>query len=490
MRFIKTILWLYVSSIFLMSMKGVDKRISNKLGFAERDAARKLNLVWEVDYQRVCDGCDFVYKYGRLEYWKSGKLYWSDITWGSGSGSISKTSMGAAPATSSGDRLVIVAGTYANITASALTNVAITIQSTRVNYTGTLTLGGNTQVTVSFLTCIGSSTGVQYTGQNNTGGLNHISFSGVTGDCINSDVTRTTYAGTTATLSLYLMTFDSITADQSGYLHRLNFGSPSSGQGFSDSLVYTRIKITQTLTNGEEIRGICERIKFDQASVSYVGTPPSAGDVGILTIYGNGQVSNVTQNNCKGYIGRFYCSQFIGTGAYFYFFNNLKTNGVSFGCVSPRVDPADFGTYIEGIANVYIWNSAIINSHDAAYISPFMVLGAHLLCTIHIHNNYSINVTTAGGSAILQNDAGTGALLDTSNNSTYASNTLFVSATTYVPLAVSYMRNGGTTKSWMSNDGGNDKNGNPWESPRPIGPLTYFTTGTYPGVISNKRKAF
>lgn len=469
MKFIKSILLLYILSVIMMPVKIT---ASDRLTDKQKEAAKKMFVLYETDYAHVCDGCDFIFKYDRLEYWKAGKLYWSDVTWGGGSGNLSKVSMGASPATSSGDRLVVPDGTYGTITASNLSNITIIAQTNRVNETGLMTLTNNNGVTVSKFTFIGQSTAIQYLGHNESGGLNHVSFSGVTTDCINSDVTRTTYNGTTASLSLYAMTFDSVTVDQSAYVTRLNFGSPGSGQGFSRNLSYTRVKITQTLSNGEEIRGICYGMTARDFLVTYVGTPPSSGDVGIYTLYGWGSFSNMTQKGCKGYVVRIYQSELIGVAASVYFFNNFKGDGVSFGCFSPRVDPADFGTYVEGVANTYVWNNGILHSHDAGYKSPFMVLGAHLGDTIHIHNNYAIDITT-DGSPILQNDAGTGALLDTSNNSQFASN-LYVDETTHMPLVVSYMRNGGVTKSWMTADAGVDANGHAWEGTRPIGPLAYF----------------
>ncbi len=402
---------------------------------------------------------------------KNGEYYfWSDVPIGSGSGTLSKTSMSGLL---DGDRLVIAAGSYSTLASSSLIGITWVSATSRVTLTGTSTITNCTRTTLSTLTYSGQSgIAIQYVGHNEGGGLDHVSFINVAGDCINSDQTRATYNGTTASLSLYLMTFDSLTLSGSGYLHRLNFGAPASGQGFSDSLVYTRIKIDQTTTNGEEIRGICYRIKFDQSQVTYVGTPPSSGDVGILTVYGNGTVSNVKQTGSRGYIARFYCSQLIGTARDFFFFNNFKVGGVSYGCVSPRNDPADYGTYVEGNSNFYIWNNGIYNSHDGGYISTFCVLGAHATATLHMHNNYEFDVTSAG---LIQNDSGTGSTgIDSSNNKRASSNAGYFDGTTFKPILNSIIYNAGVTKSWMVADGGHDQVNNNWNATRDIGPYAYM----------------
>lgn len=417
-------------------------------------------------------------------------MFWSDHVIGSGSGTVSQTSMSGLIA---GDRLLITAGSYTTSNFSNLNDITIIPNTTTVTFTNTMTWGSNSRVTIDgtiaetgFTFSGNSGAAIDINGHNEDCIWRNITGNNVNGDFVDAN-TGATYSGTTATLVLYRCTFENIDLNSCDYFIRGSFGDISSGTNFNDSLILRNISIDQTQTNGEQIRGVFFRVVFDSWSVTYSGLNPSGGDVGLGTVYGQGYIFNCVSDGMAGYVWRNYCATLIAAHRDTYFYNNVKVDGTRYGMVSVRIDAPQFGTYTEG-CDSYIFNNTELNcSEDGGYISTFNVWGSYAGFTTHMHNNLVINNVT-GGSHILQNDSGGNGTMDSSNNRYLSSNTA-IDGVTFMPLSTSAFRNAGTTKSWMKST---DRVGHTWEvAGKAIGSDAFFTAPAgcgAPDCMPNRRK--
>jgi len=405
---------------------------------------------------------------------KTGR-YWSNLILGTGSGTFSKTSMGTLV---SGDTIFITDGSYTGGTLSNLTGIVILPLTSRYTMTGKLTLSTLTSCklkNVNFSSITG--TAIQWGGTHNQDDtLQNLYGSNVTGDFTNSSNMGTTYAGTTATLTLYRTVYDSIKLDNCGALWLGSFGQIFNGNNFIDSAVVSRIVITNTATEGRQVNGVFFRLNAHDWYISRTNTNPNSGDVGAIFIFGNATAYRIYQQNEKGYIMRAYCATLTATTRDVYFYDNIKTQGQAFGTVSVRLDNAQFGTYTSA-CNSYILNNTGTNNQDAGYIAPMLVLGSYPTFHCYVKNNLGINTKqTSQASQIVQNDSGgTWSTSDSTNNKYYPNNVPLYIDTTGTKPTMNPIVNSPIIGAGVNVGLSTDHYMRPWNSPPSIGAVEYFS---------------
>ncbi len=101
-----------------------------------------------------------------------------------------------------------------------------------------------------------------------------------------------------------MCTFDSLTVFKSGLIMMGSWGDARSGICFMDSIVFSRVKIDSTMTNGTEVRGTFFRLDAHDWRVVYKGVNTKPGDVGMFYISGSGSFHHIYRNGGRGYIVR------------------------------------------------------------------------------------------------------------------------------------------------------------------------------------------
>ena len=253
---------------------------------------------------------------------------------GTGSGFISVPGMsGLTP----GDVLAITPGQYSGGAFNNLKGITITNNGGTVIFNGQVTLNTLVECVFSgfqFINVPGVS--IRWDGNSRRCIEKNIYFQ----DCIGStnDATdHNPYNGDTSSLKFYMCTFDSLTLFRSGMVLMASWGDAASQACYMDSIVFTRIKVDSTLSNGTEVRGTIFRMDAHDWKVTYKGTNTILGDVGIFYIYGNGAFHHVYRIGGRGYILRIWNTG-LKTVGNTYFYNNIDLNSAVYGSLDTRVD--------------------------------------------------------------------------------------------------------------------------------------------------------
>ena len=367
---------------------------------------------------------------------------------GTGSGDVSVTSMaGLNP----GDILAIKPGQYSGGSFGDLTGITITNNGGDVVFNGKVTLNTLTGCTFSgfqFKNVPGIA--IRWDGNSRRCVEKNIFFSDVAGNC-NDASEHNLYNGDTSTLKLYICTFDSLTVFRSGLVMMGSWGDAYGGICFMDSIVFSRVKIDNTLSNGTEIRGTFFRLNAHDWSVVYKGYNPVGGDVGIFYISGSGSFHHIYRNGGRGYIIRLW-NTFLKNPGNSYFYDNVDINSTVYGSIDIRTEPQYFTQYLAG-GNCFIYNNTSGNKGDnIGYWSSIAVVGNYPLpYKCFVKNNLGFNITTNGHTTIMMNQGGawTG---DSSNNMYYDKPDGVVDPITGIPVANSPVLGKGITIPWLTDD--------------------------------------
>src|SRR5664279_4227542 len=187
-----------------------------------------------------------------------------------------------------GDVIAVQPGTYTGGTFARLNGITITNNGGAVIFNNQVsfnTLQSCTFEGFQFVNCPGIA--IRWDGNSSRCIERNISFYNVVGDCNNASE-HNPYNGDTSTLKLYMCTFDSLTLFRSGLVMMASWGDAPSGICFIDSIVFSRVKIDSTMTNGTEVRGTFFRLDAHDWHVVYKGVNTILGDVGIFYISGSG----------------------------------------------------------------------------------------------------------------------------------------------------------------------------------------------------------
>ena len=367
---------------------------------------------------------------------------------GAGSGFISVLSMaGLNP----GDVIAIKPGTYTGATFKGLNGITITKNGGTVIFNGQVTFNSLQSCTFDgfqFKNTPGIA--IRWDGNSRRVVEKNISFYNVAGDCNNASE-HNAYNGDTSTLKLYMCTFDSLTLFRSGLVMMGSWGDAPSGICFMDSIVFSRVKIDSTITNGTEVRGTFFRLNAHDWRVIYKGVNTVLGDVGMFYISGSGSFHHIYRNGGRGYIVRLW-NIFLKNQGNSYFYDNVDLNSTVYGSIDVRIEPQYFTQYLTG-GNIYIYNNTAGNKGDNInYWSSLAVVGQYdppWVC--HVKNNLGFNITTHGHTTIMMNqgNAWTG---DTSNNMYFNVPNGVVDPVTGIPVANSPVLGKGMTIPWIKDD--------------------------------------
>ncbi len=352
-----------------------------------------------------------------------------------------------------GDVIAIQPGTYTGGAFKNLIGITITNHGGAVTFNGTvtfLTLQSCTFDGFRFVNC--SSIAIRWDGNSNRCVEKNISFYNVAGDCNNASE-HNPYNGDTSTLKLYMCTFDSLTLFKSGQVMMASWGDAPSGICFMDSIVFSRVKIDSTMTNGTEVRGTFFRLDAHDWRVVYKGVNTILGDVGIFYISGSGSFHHIYRNGGRGYIVRLWNIFLKNQGQRnSYFYDNVDLNSTVYGSIDIRIEPQYFTQYLTG-GDCFIYNNTAGNKGDnIGYWSSLAVVGQYYppyVC--HIKNNLGFNITTNGHTTIMMNQGGawTG---DTSNNMYFNVPNGVVDPVTGIPVANSPVLGKAMTIPWIGDD--------------------------------------
>jgi hypothetical protein len=371
------------------------------------------------------------------------------IVIGNGSGFISVPDMnGLNP----GDKLAIASGQYTGAAFNNLKGITITNNGGTVTFTGQVTL--NTLVECEF-------SGFQF---KNVQGIS-IRWDGISRRCVErniyfQDCTGSTndaadhnvYNGDTSSLKLYMCTFDSLTLFRSGMVMMGGWGGAKDLECYMDSIVFSRIKIDSTITNGSEVRGIIFRMDAHDWRVIYKGQNTGSGDIGLFLMHGDGTIHNIYRFGGRGYIVRIWNVGLKKPGN-MYYYNNIDLNSSEYGSLDTRVDPVEFTQYTTG-SNCYIFNNTAGNKGESiGYWSSLAVVGTYALPWVcQTRNNLGFNMTTRGKPPITMNQSSNTWTSDSSNNLYFDSPVGVVDPITCVPVANSPVLGKGLTLPILHDD--------------------------------------
>lgn len=331
--------------VILVGFSKASELPTDKLTDAQKEAMWNIEEFRDVDYKHICYDCEIKYKgVDRIEYWKNNKLYWSDILIGSGSGIISKTSMGAAPATVAGDRLLIVDGSYTTTTLTNLNNLTILPQSGNfhtVFNSGTITMNNNVSLDVSYLSSIGASSAFNISSGNNRHiRWHHIYIKNCSGAVWNFGVNKVYTWGDSTTTQMYMCSQDSITMSAVGQwlvgsFVPVTFVSMGGPLDIVDSFRATNIHL-DSVTNQDQIHGIFNRWYSDNIYNIDPQTSSQVTDKGFWNCAAgwgdiNGYIGRYYQYGGRGKMGRFLSFTIGAVMAELIVENSAKFNTTNFG---------------------------------------------------------------------------------------------------------------------------------------------------------------
>lgn len=389
---------------------------------------------------------------------------------GTGSGSVSKTTMGTLVA---GDTLAILAGSYSGgiQLGSALHDLTIINSGGVVTSTATLDLGasgGTTMQNIHFSgtgvngTTYGfifdatgvygsgqvgftSNSGIYFTAQHYIGiRVDHVWFKSILANCFDLQGIIPTYDGTTASFALYKGTFSYCRADNSLEFYQGNY--KSGNLGLSDSVDISYNIINQTSGNGLTVNTELTNYNIHHNQVLYSGYNAQTNDVGIFSMLGFGQIHHNYVKGGRGWLARLVSCGFKGNPvATCYGYNNVKIATNTYGVFDCRADSVNFFAPISSFfqhGNFVIVNNSFGNetANDAngtgtgnGYNTP-VALFYHMDngSTGVVKNNIGFNsvIGSPGGYICVsfasdQNGNGLGfSQIDTSNNRYYTASTI------------------------------------------------------------------
>jgi ribosomal protein L14 len=351
-----------------------------------------------------------------------------------------------------GDVLAITPGKYTGGGFYNLKGITITNNGGAVIFTGQVELSTLVECTFAgfqFQNVTGIS--IRWTGNSRRTTERNIYFKDCNGS-VNDATDQNVYNGDTSSLKLYIMTFDSLTLFRSGMLMLSGWGEAKDNKSFADSVIFSRVKIDSTLSNGTEVRGVIFRLNAYDWKVTYKGVNTVSGDVGIFYIYGNGAIHNIYRTGGRGYIARLW-NVGLGKVANSYFYNNIDLNSVTYGSIDTRVELAQIGQYTTG-GNCYVYNNTAGNKSDnIGYWASLAVVGTYAppyIC--EVNNNLGFNLFTRGKEPIAMNQSSGTWISDSSHNLYYASPNGVVDPVTCIPVANSPVIGKGITYAFIKDD--------------------------------------
>ena len=380
----------------------------------------------------------------------STKSFANHITVGSGSGTVSVTSMSGL---NSGDSIYINTGSYTSGVFGGLNNVTIINHGGVVTFTGTVDFGNfsssMTNVVFTGTGYNGTTYGFVFNGSNtanfngngdafvstapyNTGiRFNYFSFQNVPGNCFDFSNYYNNYNGSTTSFKLYKATFSHCLLNNSGEFFQGAYGGASTLEAFCDSVDFDNNIITQTNTNGEEVAGTITHFNIHDNVITYTGTNPNLDDVGAFTIAGSGQIHHNYMKGGRGYLARIFGYNYTGQTAFdFWGYNNIALATNEYGMFDLRTDSSWYGpTSYTTSCNFHVVNNTIGNKTTVeGYETPVALV--YVLsngATAEITNNVGFNLIPAPGinQSLITSYVPSGwTQIDTSNNRYYAANAI------------------------------------------------------------------
>ncbi len=368
---------------------------------------------------------------------------------GAGFGKVTQNGMaGLQP----GDVLAIQPGKYTGGYFMNLKGITITNNGGAVIFNGNVTLDGLVECTFTGFQFKDVS-GVAIRWQNNSRRCTekNIFFYNCSGSC-NDATDHNKYTGDTLSLKLYMCVFDSLTLFKSGQIMLANYGDAKAGVAYTDSLIFSRMKVDSTTTDGTEIRGVFFRLDAHDWVVNYKGFNQLSGDVGMVYMIGSGKIHNLYKNGGRGYISR---ARVVGLGKSqnIYFYNNIDLNSYDYGMIDARTEPDQVTKYTYD-GNCYIYNNTGGNLQDhMGYWASIAVVGTFAPpynCVVR--NNLGFNQMTNGKPPITVNQSSNTWVTDTANNLYFTKPDGVVDPVTGVPLAGSPVLGKGITVPWIKDD--------------------------------------
>ena len=351
-----------------------------------------------------------------------------------------------------GDVLAIQPGTYSGGAFNNLKGITITNNGGTVVFTGQVTL-------VSLVECVFAGfqfknvqgVSIRWDGNSRRCIERNIYFQDCSGS-VNDAQDHNPYTGDTSSLKFYMCTFDSLTLFRSGMVLMGSWGDAAAQICYMDSVVFSRIKVDSTLSNGTEVRGVFFRLDAHDWRVTYKGTNTINGDVGIFYIVGSGSFHHIYRIGGRGYILRIWNTGLKSVGNT-YFYDNIDLNSVVYGSLDTRVDPTQFTQYVTG-GNCYIFNNTAGNKGDnIGYWASIAVVGTYASPYIcQIRNNLAFNITSRGKPPIVANQSSNTWASDSSNDLYFDKPDGVVDPVTGVPVANSPVLGKGLTLPLVTDD--------------------------------------
>ncbi len=369
---------------------------------------------------------------------------------GAGFGFVSVSNMNGLNA---GDSLSVKPGVYSGGNFANLKGITITGYGGTVIFNGQVTLNTLIECTISnfqFNNCAGDA--FRWDGNSRRCVEKYVSFNNVFATCNDAGNNPPSYNGDTSSLKLYMCVFDSLTLYRTNMLLVGNWGNAYDGNCYMDSIVFSRIKIDSTITDGTEVRGTFFRMDAHDWKVTYKGTNNILGDVGLFYVYGNGSIHNIYKIGGRGYIARLWVVGLkVPQNSYFY--NNIDLNCNEYGSIDIKTEPENYTKYMTG-GNTYIYNNTAGNKDDIiGYWSSLAVVGEYaspFIC--EVKNNLGFKLTTRGKPPIAADQSNQTWKTDTSNNMYFSTANGVVDPLTGVPVTNSPVIGKGHKVPWIKDD--------------------------------------
>jgi hypothetical protein len=351
-----------------------------------------------------------------------------------------------------GDVLAINPGTYSGGAFNNLKGITITNNGGTVVFTKQVTLVSLVECVFAgfqFINVQGIS--IRWDGNSRRCVERNIYFQDCTGSA-NDAQDHNTYTGDTSSLKFYMCTFDSLTLFRSGMVLMGSWGDAAAQICYMDSVVFSRIKVDSTLSNGTEVRGVFFHMDAHDWKVTYKGTNTISGDVGIFYIVGSGSFHHIYRIGGRGYIMRIWNAGLKSVGNT-YFYDNIDLNSVVYGSIDTRVDPTQFTQYVTG-GNCYIFNNTAGNKGDnIGYWASIAVVGTYALPYVcQVRNNLGFNINSRAKPPIAANQSSNTWISDTANNLYFDKPDGVVDPITGVPVANSPVLGKGLTLPLVKDD--------------------------------------
>ena len=251
--------------------------------------------------------------------------FWTDYSVGTGSGSLSITSMGKAVI---GDRFVIAPGTYTTSVIGGIHDVAIVNGQGTVTFTAQMNYGNNGDsmwnVALSGNGYAGAAQGIIFSNikgdaifstDKHDRGLRfyNLAFQGITGNSISfaysSSISgpQTTYNGTEPSLKVSGLTIANTVFNSCSLGVKGSYVvNPIDNTQVIDSFDFHGNTIANLTSPGNFVDGIWTHVNFYNNSITYAGYNSQTDDVGVFFIAGSGQVHHNFMHGGRGYLARIY----------------------------------------------------------------------------------------------------------------------------------------------------------------------------------------